>query len=88
MARRPRARGHAQEDFDANDMMNMGGLRQQDAAHVHRLPGRHAGPGRHLPFAGFWSKDEILAEAWHECATRASSPGRFFVWLLLSFGAL
>jgi NADH-quinone oxidoreductase subunit L len=58
--------GHEQEHFDPQDMRNMGGLR-------HRMPwtfrtfvaGGMALSG--LPFitAGFWSKDEILAEAFH-----------------------
>ncbi|MGB1287121.1 MAG: proton-conducting transporter membrane subunit, partial [Aggregatilineales bacterium] len=52
------------EDFDPQDMRNMGGLRK-------RMPitfwtymiGTLALAGI-FPFAGFWSKDEILADAW------------------------
>ncbi len=52
------------EEFDPQDMRNMGGLR-------HRMPitywtyviGTLALSGI-IPFAGFWSKDEILAESW------------------------
>ncbi|MBI5666688.1 MAG: hypothetical protein HZC41_01660 [Chloroflexi bacterium] len=57
---------HPDEDkpFDAQDMRNMGGLR-------HRMPvtfwtyliGTLALAGI-FPFAGFWSKDEILADSW------------------------
>ena len=51
---------------DPQDMMNMGGLR-------HKMPitfwtfliGGFALSGFPLITAGFWSKDEILAEAWH-----------------------
>ena len=60
------AHGHEEEEFDANDMMNMGGL-------LKRMPrtgwtfiiGALALTGI-FPFAGFWSKDEILGEAWYE----------------------
>ena len=56
---------HGTEDeFDPQDMRNMGGLR-------HRMPvtywtyviGTLALAGI-FPFAGFWSKDEILADSW------------------------
>jgi NADH-quinone oxidoreductase subunit L len=55
-----------EEIFDANDMRNMGGLRK-------RMPvtfwvyiiGTLALSGI-FPFAGFWSKDEILADAFTE----------------------
>ncbi len=56
---------HAEEEeFDPQDMRNMGGLR-------HRMPvtywtyliGTLALAGI-FPFAGFWSKDEILADSW------------------------
>jgi NADH-quinone oxidoreductase subunit L len=54
---------HNNEEFDPQDMRNMGGLR-------HRMPltfwtyvfGTLALAGV-IPFAGFWSKDEILADA-------------------------
>ena len=53
-----------EEEFDPQDMRNMGGLR-------HRMPitywtyviGTLALAGI-FPFAGFWSKDEILARSW------------------------
>jgi NADH:ubiquinone oxidoreductase subunit 5 (subunit L)/multisubunit Na+/H+ antiporter MnhA subunit len=55
---------HHEEEFDPQDMRNMGGLR-------HRMPitywtyliGTLALAGI-FPFAGFWSKDEILADSW------------------------
>jgi len=57
--------GHEEEhEFDPQDMRNMGGLR-------HKMPitywtyviGTLALAGI-FPFAGFWSKDEILADSW------------------------
>jgi NADH-quinone oxidoreductase subunit L len=81
-----------EEEFDANDMMNMGGL-------LKRMPrtgwtfivGALALTGI-FPFAGFWSKDEILAEAWYEFMHRsgaAIAPSLdFVVWLLLAIAAL
>jgi len=60
--------GHGGEDehFDANDMRNMGGL-------LSKMPltawtfiiGGLSLSGFPLITAGFWSKDEILADAWH-----------------------
>ncbi len=57
--------GHAQAYFDAQNMMNMGGL-------LKRMPrtgwtfiiGALSLSGFPLFTAGFWSKDEIFAEAW------------------------
>ncbi len=56
---------HRPQAFDANDMRNMGGL-------FHKMPitaltfiaGGLALSGFPLVTAGFWSKDEILADAW------------------------
>ena len=56
---------HHEEEFDPQDMRNMGGLR-------HKMPitfwtyviGALALAGL-PPLAGFWSKDEILADAFH-----------------------
>jgi NADH-quinone oxidoreductase subunit L len=55
---------HHEEEFDPQDMRNMGGLKD-------RMPitfwtyiiGTLALAGI-FPFAGFWSKDEILADSW------------------------
>jgi NADH-quinone oxidoreductase subunit L len=81
--------GHEEEAFDANDMMNMGGL-------LSKMPrtawtfiiggGALAGI---VPLAGFWSKDEILAHAWHEFqhGHDFGTFWPFFVWLLLSIAA-
>lgn len=56
----------AHDDFDPQDMRNMGGLgSRMPLTYVTYLFGTFALAG--LPFfAGFWSKDEILADAWHE----------------------
>jgi NADH-quinone oxidoreductase subunit L len=80
---------HEEDDFDPNDMKTMGGLR-------HRMPrtfwtyiiGTLALVGW-LPFAGFWSKDEILAEAfylWRHGGAIINLP--FWVWLAGTLGAL
>jgi NADH-quinone oxidoreductase subunit L len=53
-----------EEDFDPQDMRNMGGLRQQmPTTFLVYLTGALALSGI-FPFAGFWSKDEILAHGW------------------------
>jgi len=54
---------HAEEVFDPNDMRNMGGLRRtMPVTFWLYLIGTLALAGI-FPFAGFWSKDEILANA-------------------------
>jgi NADH-quinone oxidoreductase subunit L len=82
---------HDEGEFDANDMMNMGGL-------LKRMPrtgwtfiiGALALTGI-VPWAGFWSKDEILADAWnafmHGGHFGVSEGWAFFVWLLLTLAA-
>jgi NADH-quinone oxidoreductase subunit L len=82
---------HEEEYFDANDMLNMGGL-------LSRMPrtgwsfiiGALALTGI-VPWAGFWSKDEILADAWHAFQHGGhfgvSENWGFFVWLLLTVAA-
>ncbi len=78
---------HAQDDFNANDMKVMGGLR-------HKMPrtfwpymaGTLALVGI-VPFAGFWSKDEILAEAFHLFQESGSLSLPFWVWLAGTLGA-
>jgi NADH-quinone oxidoreductase subunit L len=82
---------HTEGSFNPNDMKTMGGLR-------HKMPrtfwpylfGMLALVGI-FPFAGFWSKDEILAEAfhlWQGGAGTAPLPGLpFWVWLAGTLGA-
>ena len=67
------------EVFDANDMRNMGGLRNRmpTTFWVYMI-GTLALAGI-FPFAGFWSKDEILADA--------SSEGFTLIYVLLTIAA-
>jgi NADH-quinone oxidoreductase subunit L len=83
-------RGH-EGDFDPNDMMNMGGiLRRMPITGWTFIIGALALTGI-FPWAGFWSKDEILVEAWegfqHGGAFGISPGWDFFVWLLLTIAA-
>ena len=55
-----------EEFFDPGDMRNMGGLRKTHACYVLALHDRYAGARGYLPVCGFWSKDEILADAFKE----------------------
>ena len=58
--------GHAHENepFDPQDMRHMGGLRRRmPITWFTYLIGTLALAGI-IPFAGFWSKDEILADSW------------------------
>ena len=58
--------GHSAEVFDPGDMRNMGGLRKQmPVTFWLYMIGTVALAGL-FPFAGFWSKDEILADAFKE----------------------
>ncbi len=55
---------HHDDDLDPQDMRNMGGLRSKmPITYWTYLIGTLALAGI-WPFAGFWSKDEILADAW------------------------
>lgn len=55
---------HHEEEFDPQDMRNMGGLRRNmPITYLTYLIGTLALAGI-IPFAGFWSKDEILADSW------------------------
>ena len=57
---------HHDDDFDPQDMRNMGGLRKRmPITYLTYLIGT-LGLAGIFPFAGFWSKDEILADAWYE----------------------
>ena len=56
--------GH-HEPFDPQDMLNMGGLQQRmPVTFITFLIGGFSLAGFPLLTAGFWSKDEILADAW------------------------
>jgi NADH-quinone oxidoreductase subunit L len=56
--------GPEEEVFDPQDMRNMGGLSQKmPVTYWTYLIGTLALAGIY-PFAGFWSKDEILADSW------------------------
>ncbi|MEA3340859.1 MAG: proton-conducting transporter membrane subunit [Chloroflexota bacterium] len=56
---------HGHEEFNPNDMKNMGGLRKRMPRTFWTfLAGGLALSGVPLITAGFWSKDEILAMAW------------------------
>ncbi len=58
--------GSHDDDFDPQDMRNMGGLRKRmPITYLTYLIGT-LGLAGIFPFAGFWSKDEILADAWFE----------------------
>jgi NADH-quinone oxidoreductase subunit L len=55
---------HHEDDFDPQDMRNMGGLsKKMPITYITYLIGTLALAGI-FPFAGFWSKDEILADSW------------------------
>jgi NADH-quinone oxidoreductase subunit L len=81
-----------EEPFDANDMMNMGGLlRRMPRTGWTFIIGALALTGI-FPLAGFWSKDEILADAWLTFRAGGhfgvSASLGLFVWLLLTIAAL
>lgn len=70
------------------DMMEMGGLRKKMPKTFWTfLAGGLALSGFPLITAGFWSKDEILAHAWHEFMLEGTASWPFFVWLLLTIAA-
>ncbi len=82
---------HVAGEFDANDMMNMGGLlRRMPVTGWTFIIGAFALTGI-FPWAGFWSKDEILADAWQgfrEGGHFGVTAGwGFFVWLFLTIAA-
>ena len=74
-----RGMGHHHSDVDPQDMRQMGGLRKQmPVTFWVYLIGALALSGI-APLAGFFSKDEILASAWH------SHPAVFVVLALAAF---
>ena len=74
-------------DTDPQDMMNMGGLRKKMPWTFWTfLIGGLALAGFPLVTAGFWSKDEILADAWHQGAH--GDTFAMIVFWVLAFAAL
>jgi NADH-quinone oxidoreductase subunit L len=82
------AAAHDEHGFNPNDMKTMGGLRQRmGRTFWPYLFGTLALVGI-APFAGFWSKDEILAEAFTMWQTSGVISHHFLVWLAGTLGAL
>ena len=80
--------GHeeAHPHFDPQDMMNMGGLRKtMPVTFITFLIGGLSLAGFPLLTAGFWSKDEILADAWYG-TTHGFGP-HLFVFVMLAIAA-
>ena len=70
------------------DMMHLGGLsKKMPITFWTFVAGGFALSGFPLITAGFWSKDEILAHAWHEFSLEGVVSWPFFVWLLLTIAA-
>ncbi len=81
--------GHDDHDhhFDAQDMMNMGGLRKtMPVTFWTFLIGGLSLSGLPLITAGFWSKDEILADAWL-LLDKYGSGAHGLVFVLLALAA-
>lgn len=80
------AEHHDEEKFDPQDMRNMGGLiRTMPVTAITFIIGGLALAGAPIITAGFWSKDEILLEAW---VTMAHNPIGIVVLVLLSLAAV
>jgi NADH-quinone oxidoreductase subunit L len=81
------ADAHAHEPhFDPQDMMNMGGLRKtMPVTFITFLIGGLSLSGFPLITAGFWSKDEILADAW--LGTSEGHGMAAFVFVMLAVAA-
>jgi NADH-quinone oxidoreductase subunit L len=76
------------EPFDPQDMRNMGGLRSRIPMTWYSfLAGGMALAGFPLITAGFWSKDEILAEAWILGLGGEGFGPAIFVFIVLVLGA-
>ncbi len=75
---------HDEEDsFDPQDMRNMGGLaRRMPITYWTYIFATFALAGL-FPFAGFWSKDEILADAWHLGFDKGNPIGYIVLGILL-----
>ena len=77
---------HAAPHFDPQDMRNMGGLRKtMPVTFITFLIGGLSLAGFPLLTAGFWSKDEILADAWYG-TTHGYGP-HALVFILLALAA-
>ena len=75
-------------DFDPQDMRNMGGLAaRMPITYITYLIGTLALAGV-FPLAGFWSKDEILADAWRAGIEQAQLGGYLTLGLLLAAAAM
>jgi NADH-quinone oxidoreductase subunit L len=71
------------DDFDPQDMRNMGGLsKRMPITYWTYLLATFALAGL-FPFAGFWSKDEILADAWHKGVYENQPVGLIVTGMLL-----
>lgn len=76
--------GHHDDDFDPQDMRNMGGLRRRmPITFWTYLFGTLALAGI-IPFAGFWSKDEILLDALKTGVNEGRLSGYIVFALLLT----
>ncbi len=73
------------EEFDPQDMRNMGGLRKRmPITFVTFLIGGLALMGFPFITAGFWSKDEIFADAFHQMGLGNGLAGLIFFTLVAS----
>jgi NADH-quinone oxidoreductase subunit L len=78
---------HEEHEFDPQDMRNMGGLsRRMPLTYLTYLIGTLALAGI-WPFAGFWSKDEILAHSWLAGLVENRIGGYIALALLLAAAA-
>jgi NADH-quinone oxidoreductase subunit L len=76
---------HEEHHFDPQDMMNMGGLRKtMPVTFVTFLIGGLSLAGFPLLTAGFWSKDEIFANAWHGLTEGHGAATLVFIMLCLA----
>lgn len=76
---------HHAPHFDPQDMMNMGGLRKtMPVTFITFLIGGLSLAGFPLLTAGFWSKDEILADAWYGLTHGYGAPALVFVFLCIA----
>lgn len=75
----------AHPHFDPQDMFNMGGLRKNiPVTYYTFLAGGLSLAGFPLITAGFWSKDEILAESWNGLLNGHGAHALVFVMLALA----